>query len=168
MTIALRSTFSLSGQESASIDGGSATALLNAISLAKSIAHGTGLNAANLVFVDSFSIAASSSATYDLTGGALLDPLGNAVIFTKVKEILVIANATNTNDVVVGNATDPFAGPLSAATTTITLKPGNGYHVSNYSAAGWTVTVDSADKIKLTNSSSGTAVTGLIAIVGLA
>src|SRR5690349_6945369 len=112
MTIALKSTASLSGTEAVSIDGGSATALFNAISLVKSVAHGTGLNAANLIYVDSFSIAASGTLNIDLTGGALLDPLGAAAVFTKVKEIILIANATNTNDVIYGNGTNPFAGPL--------------------------------------------------------
>lgn len=167
MTISLRSTSSLTGQESATIDGGSATANLTTISQVKSIANGTGLNAANLIYVDSFSIAASGTLNIDLTGGTILDPLGNVAIFTKVKEILLIADSTNVNDVIFGNGTNPFAGPLSAATTTITVKPGNKFQVSNYSAAGWTVGVDSADIIKLVNSSSGTAVTGIIAIAGL-
>lgn len=167
MTIALKSTASLSGTEAVSIDGGSATALFNAISQVKSVAHGAGLNQANLIYVDSFSIAASGTLNIDLTGGALVDPLGAAAIFTKVKEILLIADAGNTNDVIFGNGANPFAGPLSAATTMITVKPGNMLHLSNYSAAGWTVGVDSADIIKLANSGAGTAVTGIIAIVGL-
>ncbi len=168
MTIALKSTASLSGTESTSIDGGTAQALLNAISLVKSISNGTGLNAANAMHVDTFSIAASGTLNIDLTGGTLEDPLGNVVTFSKVKEVLLITSSGNTNDVIYGNGTNPFVGPLSAGTTTLTVKPGNVLHFSNYSAAGWTVGTDSADIIKLVNSSSGTAVTGTIAIVGLA
>lgn len=165
MTIALQSLARVRGTLSAAGDGGVASLDLNA-SLSKSIANGTGLNQANALYVDDFSIAASGTLNIDLT--SLTDRFGAAVVFSKVKEILLIANDTNTNDVVYGNGTNPFVGPLSAGTATITVKPGNVFHVSNYSAAGWTVTDATADTIKLANSGAGSAVTGTIVIVGLA
>ena len=164
MNIALQMLAQVRGILSANGDGGVATLNLNS-SLSKTIANGTGLNQANALYIDDFSIAASGSLNIDLT--SLTDRFGAALTFSKVKEILLIADATNTNDVVYGNATNPFVGPLSAGTATITVKPGNVFHVSNYSAAGWSVTDTTADTIKLANSSSGSAVTGTIVIVGL-
>jgi len=164
MNIALQMLAQVRGILSANGDGGVATLNLNE-SLSKSIANGTGLNQANALYIDDFSIAASGSLSIDLT--SLTDRFGEALTFSKVKEILLIADATNTNDVVYGNGTNPFVGPLSAGTATITVKPGNVFHVSNYSASGWTVTDTTADTIKLANSGSGSAVTGTIVIVGL-
>lgn len=164
MNIALQTLARLRGTLSSAGDGGTATLDLNS-ALSKSIANGVGLNQANAVYIDDFSIAASGSLNIDLT--SLTDRFGAALSFSKVKEILLIANDTNVNDVIYGNGTNPFVGPLSVGTATVTLKPGNVFHVTNYSAAGWTVTDTTADTIKLANSSSGTAVTGTIVIVGL-
>jgi hypothetical protein len=164
MNIALQMLAQVRGILSASGDGGVATLNLNS-SLSKSVANGTGLNQANALYIDDFSIAASGTLNIDLT--SLTDRFGAALSFSKVKEILLITDATNINDVVYGNGTNPFVGPLSVGTATVTVKPGNAFHVSNYSAAGWTVTDTTADTIKLANSGSGTAVTGTIVIVGL-
>jgi hypothetical protein len=164
MTIALTSAASIRGDLSTTGEGGTATLEIHE-ALSKSVAHGTGLDQATHIYIDEFSIAASGTLNIDLSG-ALEDRLGNAAVFTAIKEILLIADATNTNNVIYGNATAGWLGPFDLITDTVTLLPGNRFNVTNYSAAGWPVTATTADIIKLANSSSGTAVTGTIVIVG--
>lgn len=164
MTIALTSAASIRGTLTTSGEGGTASLDIHE-ALSKTIAHGTGLDAATHIYIDEFSIALSSSMTIDLSG-ALEDRLGNAAVFTAIKEVLVIADAANTNDVVYGNATAGWQGPFDNITDTVTVKPGNRFNVTNYSAAGWAVTATTADIIKLANSGAGTAVTGTIVIIG--
>lgn len=129
-------------------------------------ANGAGANQANLVYQDAFSIAASGNTTYDLSG-SLTSPL-SSVVFARTKLLLITADATNTNDVVVFNGTNPFVGPFDDGTLTCTLKPGGGILIWNPSATGWAVSNGSNDVIKLANSSSGSAVTGKIIALGAA
>lgn len=164
MTIKLISLASLTGLLAQAGDGGTAE-LDIAKEVRKAIANGVNANQANAIYIDEFSIAASGTLNIDVAG-SLTDRLGNALVFTAIKEIWVIADDSNTNDIVFGNGTNPFAGPLSAGTTTITLKPGNDMRFRNYSAAGWAITGASNDVIKLANSGAGTAVTGTIIIIG--
>lgn len=164
MTISLTSTASLRGTLTTARDGGNALFDVHE-GLAKRIANGTGLDQANAFYVDDFSIAASGSLDIDLAG-SLTDAHGNPLVFTAVKEILLVADAANVNDVVLGNGSAPFVGPFSAGTVTVSVAPGNRFNATNYSAAGWPVTATTADIIKLANSGAGSAVTGTIVIVG--
>lgn len=164
MTISLTSAASIRGTLSTTGDGGAASLAISE-GLTKTVEHGTIINAATHIYIDEFSIAASGTLDIDLSG-SLEDRLGNAAVFTAIKEILLIADATNTNNVVYGNGTNPFVGPLTSGANTVTLLPGNRFNVTNYSAAGWPVSGGSADVIKLANSAAGTAVTGTIVIIG--
>ncbi len=165
MNIALQVAAQIRGWISQAGDGGVATLQLAEGSMI-AFTQGTGADQGNVCYVDKFSIAASGSLSLDLTGGTLIDRFGNALIFTAIKAILLIADAANVNNLVYGNGTNPFVGPLSAGTATVTLLPGNEMLVTNRSAAGWSIGVDAADIIKLANSGSGTAVTGTIVIIG--
>jgi hypothetical protein len=129
------------------------------------IADGTGAKQANGIYIDDFSIAASSSTTIDLSG-SLEDRLGNPLVFTAVKAIMVIAAAANTNDIVIGDGSAPFVGPFDDGTATVSVAPGGQFMVANPSAAGWAVTATTADELKLANSGSASAVAGTIVIVG--
>jgi hypothetical protein len=166
MAVALVSRSSIKGTLTTSRDGGDATFAVDE-GVAKEVSNGTGLDQANAVYVDDFSIAASGTLDIDLAG-TLTDAHGNVLVMTAVKEILVKADTTNTNNVVVGNAAaTQFLGPLGAASHTVAVKPGGFYHVSEgYSAAGWAVGAGATDLLRLTNSAAGTAVTGTIVIVG--
>lgn len=164
MTISITSRLRIEGELTTARDGGNASFPINE-GLTKTVTNGTGADQGNAVYIDDFSIAASASMDIDLAG-SLTDAHGNALVFTAIKEILLIADLTNVNDVIYGNGTNPFVGPLSAGTATITLKPGNRLNFTNYSAAGWALTGGASDVIKLANSSSGSAVTGTIVIIG--
>lgn len=129
-----------------------------------SLASGTGAQQADLVHIDHISIAASGNTTKDLSG-SLLDPLGNACVFAKIKAILVKAAASNVNDVVVGAGSTPFIGPLGGTTPTVSVPPGGQFLVSA-PAGGWAVTADTADVLKFANSSSGSAVEFDLVLIG--
>jgi len=126
--------------------------------------QGTASGAADLMFSDERTLAASANESLDLAG-SLVDPLGATLTFAKIKAIIVIAAAANTNDVVVGAAASPFVGPLGGTTPTISVKPG-GFFAIAHPGAGWTVTASSADLLKIANSSSGTGVTYKIILIG--
>lgn len=166
MNVSLVTRASVRGTLSDARDGGDVTFDLNEGS-ATSVDNGTGAGQANAVFIDEFSIAASGTLSIDLSG-SLEDPLGDAVVFTAVKEILVIADAANANNVVVGGAaSNTFVGPFADATDKVNVKPGGLFHAHDgYSAAGWAVAAGTGDILQLANSGAGSAVTGTIVIIG--
>lgn len=143
------------GNPSASID----------ISFTKSFANGVAAGQANILFADTRTLAASANESLDLSG-ALLDAIGQAAVFAKVKALMIRAAEANTNDVIVGAAAStPFLGPLGGTTPTITLKPG-AFFIMSYPGAGWVVTNSSNDLLKIANSAGGTGVDYDIAILG--
>jgi len=162
--IELTVSAAIRGKLSTSGDGGVAGLDISE-RVAQLLTNGTGANQANAVFIDDFSIAASGSLDIDLSG-ALEDRLGNATVFTAIKAILLIANGTNINNLVYGNGSNPFVGPLSSGAATLTLKPGAVMLLTDFSAAGWAVAAGTGDIVHLANSAGGSAVTGTIVIVG--
>jgi hypothetical protein len=137
-----------------------------ALSALESLANGTTNVQADLVWSDTRSVALSSSEVLDMgTGGGLLTPFGAAFAPAEVCAMLVTADEGNTNNVILGNnGTEDFIGPFGAATHTMAVKPGGWYFV--FAPAGWTVTNNSSDKIKVANSGAGTAVVYSIVIIG--
>lgn len=128
------------------------------------LGSGTTAQNADLIHIDRITIAASSNTTKDLAG-SLLDPLGNACVFAKIKAIIVKASAANTNDVVVGAGTNPFNGPLGGTTPTVSVPPGGQFLVSA-PAGGWPVTAGTGDVLQFANSSSGTSVVFDVILIG--
>lgn len=128
---------------------------------------GAGAGQANYLYeAKAVSIAASGNTTLDLSGG-LLDVLGNSLVLTAVKGIYITADATNTNDVLIGpGASNPFTGPFGGTTPTVAVRPG-GKAIFIAPSTGWTVTAGTGDIIKIANSSSGTAVLFTIRIWGI-
>lgn len=166
MAINLTSRSSIRGSLTTARDGGDAIFEVDE-GWAQEVANGVGINQANAVYVDDFSIAASGTLAIDLSG-TLEDAHGNAIAFTAIKEIYIKASEDNTNNIVVGNGgVNSFLGPFGAAAHTIALKPDAVFHVSEgYSADGWAVTAGTGDILQLANSGAGTAVAGTIVIVG--
>lgn len=127
-------------------------------------ADGTGANQADILFCDERTIAASGSEDLDLAG-ELSNAFGATIAAAEVVAILVIASASNTNNVVLGDATSPI--PLFGGTNpTFSVKPGGFFFVAAPNAAGLlTVGAGSTDDLKVANSSSGAGVTYQIAIL---
>lgn len=154
----------IKGQQVISGSGGDATLPFD-VSAVLSLADGAGANQANVAYFKDINIAASGTDNVDLAGSAT-DRFGQTVNLTGVKAVLVTADATNTNDIIVGNGTNPFVGPFGAGTHTIAVKPGGAFLITNPSAAGFGVTGSTADILKLANSGSGTSVTGKLVVIG--
>jgi hypothetical protein len=129
------------------------------------LANGSGNYQASKIYMDTKSIAASSSEDLDLAG-SLVNPLGAAVVFATIKAIIIKAADTNVNNVVIGGASaTQFQGPFGAVEDTIAIPPGGQFMISA-PKTGWAVTGGSTDLLKLANSSSGSAVVFDVIILG--
>lgn len=126
---------------------------------------GTGAGQADLLWMDERTLAASTSEDLDLAG-VLTDALGATVTMAEVVAILVVADPANTNNVVLGDATQPV--PLLGGTNpTISVKPGGAFMLCAPNAAGqFTVGAGATDDLKVANSGAGSAVTYKIAVLG--
>lgn len=130
----------------------------------KAIVAGTGSGAADILFADERTLAASATENLDLAGG-LTDALGVSRTCVDVKAIVIKAAAANTNSVVVGGAgSNTFVGPFADATDKVTIPPG-GVVSFVHPGAGWTVTAATGDILLVANSAAGTGVDYEIVIV---
>ena len=163
MTISLEVLARIRGTVSGSSDAGVPSCPI-AASNTNTLTDGTAANQANAYYEDAFSIASGGNTTYDLAG-ALADPLNTTKVFTAVKALMVIADSTNTTNLVIGNGTNPFVGPFDDGTATVTLKPGGVFLITDPSAAGMAVAAGTGDIVKITNGSGATA-TGRICVIG--
>jgi hypothetical protein len=139
------------------------------INLKQSIPYTTGAGAfqADLLYTQAISLAASATESLDLA--SLVDPLGNAVVFARVKSITVFADPANVNDIVLGGAgTNAFLGPLGSTTDVVHTQPNGQTEMATPSAAGWPVNASTAHLLKVANGGSGSGVTGQIVIIGCA
>lgn len=129
-----------------------------------SFTDGTGANQADILWTDQRTIAASSSETLDLAG-VLSDVFGVTVAAAELVALLVYADAGNTNDVVLGDATNPLA-LFGGTNPTFSVKPGGFLFIAAPGAAGQaTIGAGSTDELKVANSGSGTGVTYQIAVL---
>lgn len=127
---------------------------------------GTGLNAADRIYVDTNVLTASSTVDIDLAG-VLTDALGAALTFARVKGIFLRTLVGNTNNVVLGAAAaNQFFGPFGAATHTVNVKPGGYLAMFAPDAVGWPVTAGTGDLLRVTNGGAGTSVGYDIMIIG--
>lgn len=131
---------------------------------ALTFASGVGANQADLLFADTRTLAASATEDLDLAG-VLTDAFGAVITAAELVAIFVFADAANTNNVVIGDATSPI--PLFGGTNpTFAVKPGGWFCVGAPNAAGLlTVGAGSTDDLKIANSGSGTGVTYAIAVL---
>jgi hypothetical protein len=134
-------------------------------SVSKILETGTSAGQADLLWADQITLAASATQDIDLSG-SLVDALGAAVVFAKVKAIVLVAAAANVNNVVLGAAaSNQFAGPLGAVTHTVHVRPG-GTLVLEDATTGWTVSAGTGDILRVANSGGTTGVTFDLFIIG--
>lgn len=129
------------------------------------IANGTIENEANMIWSDTRTISASSSEDLDLYGG-LTNAFGDTINFTAIKGILIVASASNTNNLLIGGDGSALVNYVGDASDTIVVKPGGMFCVYDPSSGGYGVTNSSADVLQIANSSSGTGVDYDIMIIG--
>lgn len=129
--------------------------------------NGTGAGLADVLYANTATLAASANTDIDLSG-ALVPGVGGTSVFAKVSGLLVVADAGNTNDVLVGAAaTNPWATFLNA-TGTMRIRPG-GFNLMGTGTADTTryaVTPGTGDLLRVANSAAGTSVLYTIAIIG--
>jgi len=129
------------------------------------ITSGTGLDKANLIFVDQRTVAASTNDDLDLIGGGLLDPFGDALAFVQLKGIYIRAALAKPSTITIGNVTN--AVPVfGAATHSLPLQPDGVLQIVMPSATAITVAAGTGDILRITNDSGAATMTYDIVLVG--
>lgn len=130
------------------------------------LVSGAGAGAADLVWADTRTVAASATDSLDLAG-SLTGLLGGTATFVRIKGLIVAASSANTNNV---NVTRPASNavPLLSAAGHIPVKPGGVFAWMDPSAAGVVVTAGTGDLLDFVNSGAGTSVTYDVVIIGAA
>ncbi|MGR6922551.1 hypothetical protein ACU635_50570 [[Actinomadura] parvosata] len=164
MAFRLSSFFELDAELTSPLDLTTPTAALS-IARQLSLTTGTGAGQADMIWSDSFSIAASGTQAIDLAG-SLAGPLGGTLTFARIKCVVVAAASGNTNNInVVRDSTSGV--PLFLANGDgVPVKPGGLFVWFDPSAAGVAVTAGTGDLLNLVNSAAGTPVLGDVVIVG--
>lgn len=129
------------------------------------LANGTGANSADLMFHDQRTINASNNEDLDLAG-SLAGPFGASQVFVELRAILISAAAGNTNNVRVTRPASNGVPLFLAASDGIDVPPGGVFLWSCPADGKVTVTASTGDLINIANSSSGTAVTYDVVIIG--
>lgn len=132
-----------------------------AFALTHRISDGTGLNQANRFYVLESTIAASGTATFNLTSG-LTDVFGNSLALTRVCEVWIehLNESANTSTITIGGGSNPLWATLS-----VPLRKNGSFHVRDYSTTGL-IAITTNTTITITNN-SGTLVSSYrIVIVG--
>jgi hypothetical protein len=163
MTLTTTIAGSITAKQVVALDAGSAS-FPAAFTSSLALTNGTGASQADLLWSDTRTLTASATENLDLAG-SLTDAFAAVLTFVKVKAIYVSAAAANTNNVVVGNGSNPFLGIFTAGTDSVTLKPGY-FVLWGGVGAGYTVTAATGDILKVANSAGGTSVTYSIMVVG--
>ena len=164
-SLALRIALSIAADLANSVDIGSVNYPLS-YSPSYVFTDGTGASQAKEVITDTRTLSASASEDLDLSGG-FTDVFGNTVAFDKIKALIFVADAGNSNDVVIGGAASNAVSTIFGATThTIKLKPGGMIALVAPDANGYDITAATADLLKVANGGAGSSVTYTIVAVG--
>lgn len=124
---------------------------------------GTGaIGKCDLLFNDRRLIAASQDDELKLTA-TLKNDFGDTLTFANVKLILIYnrtdeawsTHTATTAVVTIGGGTHEFQGPFGAAADKLSLPTGGIFLATSPTAAGWTVTVDTADDLLVHNDDAG-------------
>jgi hypothetical protein len=151
----------ITGSNSSDLAGASSAANSISYPFTASFANGNGANQINLGLQQDISVDTTGT-TYDLTAIAAGAANTGAAAFNNIKGYAVV-NTHATNDLIVGNAaTAQFTPGFSAATATVTIKPGGMMLFVNPSANGW----DAATAKNLKAVASAGTCTGTIILLG--
>jgi len=128
------------------------------------LASGTAAAQADMVFHDQRTLAASATEDLDVAG-VLIDPLtGAAQTYARIKLLMIIAAAANTNNVQVQRATANGLAIFMAALDGVEVKP-NGCLLIFSPGTGY-VCGAGTDLLTITNSAGTTGVTYDVIIIG--
>ena len=112
---------------------------------------GTGNSQLDKVFHDVRTLDAAADESLDLAG-SLVDSFGAAITFVKLK-VLLIRNLSATQTLTIGNGANPFLSWVGAAAHTVTIPP-KGMLLLVAPLAGFAVTADTGDILKIANSAT--------------
>ncbi len=129
------------------------------------LTSGTGLGAADMLWSDTRTLAASATEDLDLAG-SLTGPLGTTLTFARIKLVYVTALAANTNDVQVTRPASNGVPLFLAASDGLLVKPGGTFLWCAPNAAGIAVTAGTGDLLTFTNGAGSTSVTYSIVVIG--
>jgi len=126
---------------------------------------GTGLDGANRVWSDERTLGAGANDDHDLTAG-LTDAFGNVIVFAALRAIIVYNKGTAAADVLsIGAAAlNPIASPFGDVTDIVKVGPGGVLFLWNPSLAGYAVTTDAADILRIHNGGAGDTIYQIILI----
>jgi hypothetical protein len=166
MSLTTRVQVHLHATQTVAADLSSADSVLNLQSILN-LANGTGANQANVIWSDTRSLGPSASEDIDLIGGGLVDPFGVAVAPSKLRVIMISSASSNLNDMTLfGDALGPAF--LNTAATTVTLKPGGVFLLTDPSAAGIAIGAGATDIIQIANAAGVNTISYSIVVVGSA
>ena len=161
LSVTIKSSFA--GSHTSALDLGTAEMPFNA-AYAKVFTDGIGVNQVDRIFTDRRTIAASATDSLDLSG-ALTNAFGT-VTFARIKGVLVMASAANTNNVNVVRPSSNGVPLFLAAGDGMPVHPGGKFEWVSPTAAGVAVTAGTGDLLDLVNSGAGTSVTYDIIVIG--
>jgi hypothetical protein len=130
-----------------------------------SFTDGAGANQADEHWSDERTLGASSSESLDLAGG-LTDAFGTIITFARIKAIYIEADATNTNNVLVGAPASNGLTSFISANAAVAIKPGGFFLLVAPDAAGHVVTPGTGDLLSVANSGGTTGVKYRIYLLG--
>lgn len=104
---------------------------------------------ADLLWYKTVTLAGGADTTMDLTSG-LTDAFGNGIVFDKVKIIAVVADTTNTDNILVGGGT--FDTWLDGGTDAVVVQPGGAFVVVAPNT-GYQVTAVTGNELLIENAS---------------
>jgi hypothetical protein len=110
---------------------------------------GTGSSSANKHWTSGEATLGGSASTYDLAG-ALTNGIGEAVVFAKVKVLVVRALSTNAGNVTIGGGSNAWAALYGS---TLILPPGTDVAIKTSNANGWAVTAGTGDIVQVAGTS---------------
>jgi hypothetical protein len=166
MPLASSLSIAATAEQTSALDLVTGTAPLR-VRHAVSLVNGTGAGAADRLYSDRRTLAASATEDLDLAG-VLTDAFGASITFARIKGLIISASAANTNNVIIGNATSNAWAALLGATGTVTLRPGAclGVMAGPADVTGYAVTAGTGDVLKVANSAGGSSVTYDVVLIG--
>jgi len=140
----------------------------NTFQVIDELTNGTGArDVASTVWHDIRSLSASSDESLDLSG-SITDAFGDTLTFTIVRGLFVAnLDESSANTVLeIGAGTNAFSSFLGSATDKVKVASGGVFCVWNPTAAGYAVTAGTGDVLKIANTSSDTACSYQVVIIG--
>lgn len=155
---------SISAQHSKALDLGTANLPANLLA-SLALTDGTGANQADKIFTDTRTLAASANEDLDLAG-SLADAYGTTFTLARLKALMIVADASNTNNVRLIRPASNGVPLFLAASDGIDIRPGGVFLWACSDATAVAITAGTGDLINIANSSGTTSVTYSIILIG--